>query len=149
MRAALVSVCFCVGFCVGYQPPTKCSEVQHFVETDADRVLALIFSRDCSKLNLKQLKVTVSAYTASVDECDCTPEVTASMTPSRIGLLAVSRDLLKKLPFGTKVILGDYGVFTVADVMNKRYSRRVDILHANKKAAKLFGVKSSVTLYYY
>jgi len=98
------------------------------------------------------IPVTVSAYTARVEECDATPEVTADMTPSRIGLLAVSRDLIQDmgLKFGDVVMLVDHGfslgVFTIRDVMNSRYRNRVDILHSLPEAARLFGVKEGVLL---
>jgi 3D (Asp-Asp-Asp) domain-containing protein len=92
--------------------------------------------------------VTVSAYTASEDECDSSPELTAHMTPSRIGTVAVSRDILKKLGLhlGQTIVLPTYGAFMIEDVMNERWKMRVDILHATKKAAKLFGVKYRVPM---
>ena len=96
--------------------------------------------------------VTVSAYTAREEECDSSPETTADMTPSRIGLLAVSRDLIEVmgLKFGDVVMLVDrgasLGVFTISDVMNPRWTNRVDILHGNLAAARLFGVRENVLL---
>ena len=69
---------------------------------------------------------------------DSTPHITATGARTRLGILAVSRDLLEILPFGTKVRLKDLGtiygrgkgqfdalfkdiVFVVADVMNARW----------------------------
>jgi 3D (Asp-Asp-Asp) domain-containing protein len=88
---------------------------------------------------LAQRRVTITAYSARVQECDSTPELTADSTPSRIGLLAVSRDLLEVFDYGDRVLLEDYGIFEVRDTMNERFTDRVDILHATPEAARLFG----------
>ena len=82
--------------------------------------------------------VTLTTYSATLGETDSTPHITASgfkidtTNPKKHRIIAVSRDLKKKWPFGTKVRIkraGKYnGVYTVKDVMNKRYKNRVDIL---------------------
>jgi len=82
--------------------------------------------------------VTVTAYTPSVEECDSTPDITASgfkidtLNPSRHKIIAVSRDLKRKWKFGTKIKvtgIGKHsGIYTIKDVMNKRYKKRIDIL---------------------
>lgn len=82
--------------------------------------------------------VTLTTYSATVGQTDSTPHITASgfkidtTNPKKHRIIAVSRDLKKKWPFGTKVRIkkaGKYnGVYTVKDVMNKRYKNRIDIL---------------------
>ena len=82
--------------------------------------------------------VTVTTYTPSVEETDSTPLITASgfkinpKNPKKQRIIAVSRDLKRKYKFGKKVRItgiGRYsGTYTVRDVMNKRYRKRVDIL---------------------
>ena len=111
-------------------------------------LLSKIFQRPVTDPTTQTIKVTATAYHANEQECDKTPEVTANNTPSRVGLLAVSRDLLTDvgLSMGQRVVLPNYGLFIVCDVMNKRYKRRVDILHANPEAANLFGVQEDVDL---
>ncbi len=111
-------------------------------------LLELVFNQPMEDFKVMSIPVTVSAYTASVDECDATPHITANQTPSRIGLIAVSRDILDELGIrrGQTVALPPYGVFMVEDVMNERWTRRVDILHVSKKAAKLFGIKKNIQL---
>lgn len=91
--------------------------------------------------------VTVTAYSARSKETDKDPWFTADMSLSRVGMLAISRDLFKKygLYYGQIVILGDYGIFQIHDTMNKRFTNRVDILMANAEAAKRFG-KQTATL---
>ncbi len=83
-------------------------------------------------------QVTVTTYIPSVEECDSTPNITASgfkidtLNPKRHKIIAVSRDLKRKWKFGTKIKvtgIGKYnGIYTVKDVMNKRYKKRIDIL---------------------
>lgn len=103
---------------------------------------------DVGDLTTWSTTVTVSAYSARVAECDLTPEVTADMTPSRIGLLAVSRDLLQwmGLKYGDVVMLEGIGVFNIHDTMHPRWTSRVDILHASPEAARLFGIRKGVKL---
>lgn len=135
--------------------PTRQTNTQQ-LQADRDKAYRLIEKvfrvGTIESLTYAATPVTVSAYTARAGECDSTPEVTADMTPSRIGLLAVSRDLRTEigLQFGDVVLLADgsdvLGVFQIRDVMNKRYRRRVDILHGNVEAARLFGVRENVTL---
>lgn len=82
--------------------------------------------------------VTLTTYAPTEGETDSTPHLTASGfkidkdNPKKHRIIAVSRDLKKKWPFGTKVRIkkaGKYnGIYTVKDVMNKRYKNRIDIL---------------------
>ena len=96
--------------------------------------------------------VTLTTYTASENETDSTPNVTASgfkidtNNPKRHRIIAVSRDLKKKLKFGSKVRIegaGKYnGTYVVKDVMNKRYKKRIDILiNPDDKQTKLKKIK--------
>jgi len=100
--------------------------------------------------------VTVTTYTPSVQETDSTPLITASgfkinpKNPKRQRIIAVSRDLKKKYKFGKKVRITGIGklsgTYTVRDVMNKRYRKRIDILIGTKdkqtkfKKAKLYKI---------
>lgn len=94
------------------------------------------------------IPVTVTAYSARAKETNSEPWWTADMTLSRVGILAVSRDILNEvgLEYGDTVILGDYGVFKIHDTMNKRFKRRVDILMGNAKAANKFGIHHNIKL---
>ena len=86
--------------------------------------------------------VDCTAYTASVDECDGDPTITASMTKVRPGIIAVSRDLFDQgFVFGKKVYIHGLGIYTIADLMNKRYINRIDVFLGTKKEAKEFGLK--------
>jgi 3D (Asp-Asp-Asp) domain-containing protein len=96
--------------------------------------------------------VTLTTYTASENETDSTPNITASgfkidtNNPKKHRIIAVSRDLKKKYKFGQKIRItgaGKYnGTYRVHDVMNKRYRNRIDILIGhNDKQTKLKKVK--------
>lgn len=94
-------------------------------------------------------EVTVTAYTASPEETNSEPWFTADMSLSRVGMIAVSRDLLNVygLEYGDTVILDGYGAFMVHDTMNKRYNKRVDIMMAHKKSAIKFGVRTTTLIW--
>jgi 3D (Asp-Asp-Asp) domain-containing protein len=100
--------------------------------------------------------VTVTTYSPTVEQTDSTPLITASgfkinpNNPKKQRIVALSRDLKKKYKFGKKVRItgiGKYsGTYTVRDVMNKRYRKRVDILIGDKdkqtkfRKAKLYKI---------
>ncbi len=104
----------------------------------------------------KVLRLQATAYTSSPRETDATPFITATGMRTRLGVLAVSRDLLKVLPYGTKVRLRDLGsvhgrgvgqfnylfqdrIFVVADTMNPRFRNRVDVWLPDRALALKFG----------
>ena len=122
---------------------TKIAQESYLEIAELRLMIEDLFKVDLSKgpMEREQVWVTITGYSARPQETDSTPELTADMTPSRIGLLAVSRDLLSEvgLRYGQRVLLQPYGLFEVRDTMNKRFTRRVDILHATPEAARLFG----------
>ena len=97
-----------------------------------------------------------TGYPPSVRGTEASARFTATGARARLGILAVSRDLLEILPFGTKVRLKDLGtiygrgkgqfdalfkdiVFVVADVMNARWRKKVDIWFPDRATALRFG----------
>lgn len=94
---------------------------------------------------LLKYRITLSHYTASVDETDSNPQETATGTRPVVGrTLAVSRDLFKYLR-GKRVWIEGLGVFTVEDTMNPRFTNQGDLLVRTKYEAKKLGTKK-VTL---
>ena len=94
--------------------------------------------------------VTLTTYRANAAETDSTPNITASgfkiTNPKKHRIIAVSRDLKRKMKWGSKVRIvgaGKYdGTYRVHDLMNKRYKKRIDILIGhNDKQTKLRKVK--------
>ena len=96
--------------------------------------------------------VTLTTYSACVEQTDSTPYVTASgfkldsVNPKRHKVIAISRDLKSKFRFRDRVRIvgaGRYsGVYRVEDVMNKRFRNRIDVLvNPKDKGTRLSNVK--------
>ncbi|MSR85264.1 hypothetical protein EXS71_02410 [Candidatus Uhrbacteria bacterium] len=85
------------------------------------------------------IKVDLTAYTSSVEECDSDPFITADGSTTRDGIIAANF-----LPFNTKVripaLFGDK-VFEVHDRMNTKFSRRIDVWMEKKSDMWQFGLK--------
>ena len=92
------------------------------------------------------VKVVATGYSSSVRETDSTPFITASNTRTRDGILALSRDLLKRytpgapFDFGDRVHVPGLGEFVVEDSMNSRWNNRIDIWFPSRLEALRFGV---------
>lgn len=103
-----------------------------------------------------RLVLEATAYTSSPGETDRTPFVTATGMRTALGVVAVSRDLLRILPYGTKLRLKDLGsvygrgkgrfdalfqdrIFVVADTMHPRMREKLDIWLPDRALALQFG----------
>ena len=95
--------------------------------------------------------VTLTTYSVTEEETDDSPNITASGfeidedNPKKHRIIAVSRDLKRRLRFGEKVILSNAGRFNgvwyVRDLMNSRFRNKIDVLiNQNDKQTKMFGV---------
>jgi|GEM_PF-1886564 len=95
--------------------------------------------------NSVAVSVVATGYSSSVIETDNTPYITASNTHTRNGILAMSRDMLRRynpqapFSFGDIVHVSGIGNFIVEDSMNPRWRRRVDVWFPNRSAAFRFG----------
>jgi len=96
--------------------------------------------------------VTVTTYTVSAGETDSTPLITASgykldsINPKKQKVIAISRDLKRKYKFGQKVRVKGAGkldgVYTVRDLMAKRWTKKIDILiNPDESGTKIRRVK--------
>jgi 3D (Asp-Asp-Asp) domain-containing protein len=89
--------------------------------------------------------MTATGYSSSVIETDDTPFITASNTRTRTGIVAMSRDMLRRyspdapFSFGDVVHISGIGDFVVEDSMNQRWRRRVDVWFPSRTAAFQFG----------
>jgi 3D (Asp-Asp-Asp) domain-containing protein len=95
--------------------------------------------------------VTLTTYSVTEGETDDSPTITASGfeidedNPKKHRIIAVSRDLKRKLRFGEKVVLSNAGRFNgvwyVRDLMNSRFRNKIDVLiDVDDKQTKMFGV---------
>lgn len=95
--------------------------------------------------------VTLTTYNAVVGQCDNDPLTMADGTKIDKGKLkrgkfrcvALSRPLLKRIPYGSVIHIEGHGYYEVHDTMNKRFTdNRVDILqHEKQKNFKKKDVK--------
>ena len=91
--------------------------------------------------------VTVTGYSSTRDQCDSTPIITAANTTVRHGIIALSRDMLRRYnpdaPFdwGDRVHVEGVGEFVVEDAMNARYRSRADIWFPDRESARAWGVQ--------
>ena len=89
--------------------------------------------------------VIVTGYSSTPGQTDSTPFITAWNTTVQDGVIALSRDLLKRYTLGAPFAFGDIveieglGVFTVEDTMNRRWTNRADIWFPTRAEAKRFG----------
>ncbi|RDI96741.1 hypothetical protein DV704_01220 [Meiothermus sp. QL-1] len=120
--------------------------------------LVLIFGAGWAQAP-KVFVLKATAYTSSVRETDSTPFITATGARTRIGIIAVSRDMLRELPYGSKVMLEDLGtpsgkgrgrfnylfrdrVFVVEDTMHPRKREQIDVWLPDRSTAIRFGVRN-------
>lgn len=108
-----------------------------------------------------RLVVRATGYNSLAAQTDSTPNVTATGTRTRFGVLAVSRDLLGgNLPYGSLVRLTDLGgwydgrgagrfqsvldgqeLFVVEDTMHARKTQQVDVWFGDYASAVNWGVR--------
>jgi 3D (Asp-Asp-Asp) domain-containing protein len=124
---------------------------------DLSSVIEKVRSENLKKENLsiKKEHVIITAYTPSIWETDSTPFITASGKRISETYVAVSRDLLPKFPFGTRVkifipnknlpscgkeVIGKKVIVRrVEDTMNKRHYKKIDLVFFSREKAIRFG----------
>lgn len=90
-----------------------------------------------------------TAYSSHAAQTDSTPNITATGTRTRPGVIALSRDLLRVFPYGTRVTLQDLSgrynfagrVFIVEDTMAARKVNSVDVWMPSYSQAIGFGAR--------
>jgi 3D (Asp-Asp-Asp) domain-containing protein len=105
------------------------------------------------------LSVRSTAYNSIPNQTDSSPFHTATGARTRYGIIALSRDLLRRFPYGSKVTLEDVGswrsgrgygkynvmlkntVFVVEDTMHPRKRGTVDVWLPARRQAMQWGVR--------
>ena len=129
---------------VPYNLITSASDVEKFVIHTENKVKVKV-ADEFEKI------VTLTTYSTSAEETDDSPTITASGfkidddNPKKHRIIAVSRDLKRKLRFGEKVILSNAGRFNgiwyVRDLMNNRFRNKIDVLiNSDEKHTKMHKV---------
>jgi 3D (Asp-Asp-Asp) domain-containing protein len=94
--------------------------------------------------------LTVTGYTSRPEETDDSPTVTAANTQTRPGVIALSRDLLRRytpdapFAFGDVIHISGVGDFVVEDSMHSRWRQRADIWFESLDQARSFGRRTLV-----
>lgn len=97
--------------------------------------------------------VTMTAYSSTTDQTDDTPFTTSTQQPVRLGIVAVSRDLLAgDLPYGTTLrVIETYGepdtcgawdvtmILEVQDTMHRRKQQQIDLWLPSRDEALAWG----------
>ena len=137
----LITLLVLGAFCIGcFFSLSRANEAAQKAKNAAERITKLEERVDQLERDSLPKMFVVSAYTARKQECDATPDKTAIMrrpVPGRT--VAVSQDYRQYL--GWKVWIEGHGVFVVEDLMNPRYTGRIDILKPNVKSAMQFGTQ--------
>jgi len=126
---------------IPYNLITSVSDMKNSVEKKVEEKVADEFRKI----------VTLTTYSVTEEETDDSPNITASGfeidedNPKKHRIIAVSRDLKRRLKFGEKVILSNAGRFNgvwyVRDLMNSRFRNKIDVLiNEDDKQTKMFGV---------
>lgn len=92
-----------------------------------------------------------TAYNSLPNQTDSTPYITATGTRTRPGVVALSRDLLRMFPYGSKIMIEDLSgrynaalrgrVFIVEDTMAARKTNSLDIWMSSRSEAMRFGAR--------
>lgn len=92
-----------------------------------------------------------TAYNSLGNQTDSTPHITATGTRTRPGVVALSRDMLRLFPYGTRVRITPLNgshpyvngrIFIVEDTMHARKTNQVDIWMPTRSQAMQWGVRS-------
>ncbi len=149
-----VSVCTTLELALPLHAFALTKQPQDFLRASRQPMLARIATLPAPKLvvatpkpqtpqyhAVKNVRMVVTAYSSTVDQCGGDPFITASGTRVQSGTIAVNG-----LPFGTKLRIPDYfgdKIFVVQDRMSARYGRtRGDIWMPTRHDAIQWGARS-------
>ncbi|WP_415789821.1 3D domain-containing protein, partial [Deinococcus saxicola] len=95
--------------------------------------------------------VRATAYNSLAGQTDSTPFITATGTRTRPGVVALSRDMLRSFPYGTRITIEDLSgrynnllrgrTFIVEDTMAARKTGSLDIWMGRRSDAINFGAR--------
>lgn len=124
---------------------SRALDITSYKADAAERALVVTQALQSKLLENRQVRtVTVTAYNPTEDQCDADPLVAASMRKVKTGTVAVSRDLFDQgWVFGKKIRIEGLGIFEINDLMNKRFTRRVDVFMWDEDEAVRFGHKKA------
>ncbi|MDO4262649.1 MAG: hypothetical protein Q4C67_00450 [Deinococcus sp.] len=92
-----------------------------------------------------------TAYNSLSAQTDSTPHITATGTRTRPGVVALSRDMLRLFPYGTRLRIQDLSgrhpyvngrIFVVEDTMHARKRNQIDVWMPTRSQAMSWGVRN-------
>jgi 3D (Asp-Asp-Asp) domain-containing protein len=107
----------------------------------------------------RSLVVRSTAYNSLPGQTDANPFKTATGARTRFGIVALSRDLLRSIPYGSRIVLEDMGswsngagrgkynamlskmIFVVEDTMHPRKKGTVDVWFPARRQAIQWGAR--------
>ncbi len=127
------------------------SKVVNTLISDTPLTLSQPQSKKKKRKFTRSLKVRASAYNSLRDQTDNTPNIAAWGDRLKPGMkvIAVSRDLLTKYGLKRNTIVkikGLPGTYRVADKMNKRFRKKIDIYMGNNRRKALKWGNRRVTI---
>ncbi|GHG14616.1 hypothetical protein CBQ26_16205 [Deinococcus indicus] len=135
-------------------PAPAATQAQSAAQVRAEAVARASAASDTVALTPIRGKTAIArstAYNSVPGQTDSTPFITATGTRTRPGVVALSRDLLRTFPYGTKVMIEDLSgkytnmlkgrVFIVEDTMAARKTNSVDIWMATRSEALNWGAR--------
>ncbi len=111
------------------------------------------------KASGRSLVVRSTAYNSMPGQTDASPFKTATGARTRFGIVALSRDLLRSIPYGSRIVLEDMGswsngsgrgkynamlskmIFVVEDTMHPRKTGTVDVWFPARRQAIQWGAR--------
>jgi 3D (Asp-Asp-Asp) domain-containing protein len=123
----------------------------------AKRSTSSVVARSTSSRGLASMTVRSTAYNSQAAQTDRTPFITATGARTRFGVVALSRDLLRRIPYGSLLRIEDMGgygsgrgrgtfnrmlsgvSFVVEDTMHPRKVNTVDVWMASRRTALQWG----------
>ncbi|WP_407538444.1 hypothetical protein Q0M94_09710 [Deinococcus radiomollis] len=100
----------------------------------------------------RSVVVHSTAYNSTPGQTDSSPYITATGTRVRSGVVALSRDLLGRFPYGTRITIEDLSgrysnllrgrVFVVEDTMHPRIGNTVDVWMGSLGEAMAWGART-------
>lgn len=119
------------------------------VNEDAD-LLAMIFGlSQWDNSPLKSAVVSVTCYSSTRRQTDDTPYHVGDGSAVKVGIIAVSPDILRDLGLRRyqRVMLIGYGIFEIRDTTAEHLTMTVDIWLPEEKAAWLHGRQTTVMVW--
>ncbi|MFC4454924.1 hypothetical protein [Deinococcus sonorensis] len=118
----------------------------------AARAAGIQLAQGSARSTGRSAVVRSTAYNSTPGQTDNSPYITATGTRVRFGTVALSRDLLRRFPYGSKITIEDLSgrynallkgrIFVVEDTMHPRMVNTVDVWMGTRSEALQWGTRN-------